>query len=98
TALTAAFMGIVVYFAVRTHKLAPVAIGGMSQGPIIPVGTPAALIINKAPHASVYAVGEEWTARTKDGAAIPRGTPVRVVGQEGLTLLVESADAGTAVV
>ncbi len=96
TALTAAFMGVVVYFALRTHKLAPVAIGGMSQGPIIPVGTPAAVRRPLAPEGSVYAVGEEWTARTVEGAAVARGTPVRVVGQNGLTLLVEPADAGSA--
>ncbi|MEJ7753511.1 MAG: nodulation protein NfeD [Candidatus Limnocylindrales bacterium] len=96
TALTAAFMGVVVYFALRTHKLAPVAIGGMSQGPIIPVGTPAAVRRPLAPEGSVYAVGEEWTARTVEGAAVARGTPVRVVGQDGLTLLVEPADAGIA--
>ena len=96
TALTAAFMGVVVYFALRTHKLAPVAIGGMSQGPIIPVGTPAAVRRPLAPEGSVYAVGEEWTARTVEGAVVARGTPVRVVGQDGLTLLVEPADAGIA--
>ena len=96
TALTAAFMGVVVYFALRTHKLAPVAIGGMSQGPIIPVGTPAAVRRPLAPEGSVNAVGEEWTARTVEGAAVARGTPVRVVGQDGLTLLVEPADAGIA--
>jgi len=96
TALTAAFMTMVLYFALRTHKLAPVAIGGTSQGPVIPLGTPAAVRRPLAPEGSVYAVGEEWTARTVDGAAIPRGTPVRVVGQDGLTLLVESADATSA--
>jgi len=98
TALTAAFMTMVLYFALRTHKLAPVTIGGTSQGPVIPLGTPAAVRRPLAPEGSVYAVGEEWTARTVDGAAIPRGTPVRVVGQDGLTLLVESADATSAVV
>jgi membrane-bound serine protease (ClpP class) len=98
TALTAAFMTVVLYFAVRTHKLAPVAIGGMSQGPIIPVGTPAAVRRPLAPDGSVYAVGEEWTARTMDGTPIARGTPVRVVGQDGLTLLVESADGAIPIV
>ena len=96
TALTAAFMTMVLYFALRTHKLAPVTIGGTSQGPVIPLGTPAAVRRPLAPEGSVYAVGEEWTARTVDGAAIPRGTPVCVVGQDGLTLLVESADATSA--
>jgi membrane-bound ClpP family serine protease len=50
--------------------------GGKVARPIDPVG-------------SVLAVGEEWTARSASGAAIARGVAVRVVGQDGLTLLVE---------
>ena len=41
------------------------------------------------PDGTVYAAGEEWTARSADGAALERGTPVRVVGHDGLTLIVE---------
>ena len=41
------------------------------------------------PDGSVYAAGEEWTARARDGSALARGTPVRVVGHDGLTLIVE---------
>jgi len=37
----------------------------------------------------VYTVGEEWSARSSTGAEIPSGARVRVVGQEGLTLIVE---------
>ena len=44
------------------------------------------------PIGSVYAGGEEWTARTADERPLERGTPVRVVRQEGLTLVVEPAD------
>ena len=50
--------------------------GGKVARPIDPVG-------------SVLAVGEEWTARSASGRAIPRGVAVRVVGQDGLTLFVE---------
>lgn len=42
-----------------------------------------------APFGSVYAAGEEWRATTADGRPLERGTPVRVVKVEGLTLTVE---------
>jgi membrane-bound ClpP family serine protease len=42
----------------------------------------------------VYAVGEEWTARTADGRTLERGAPVAVIGQEGLTLIVEPTGPG----
>ncbi|MCU0478484.1 MAG: nodulation protein NfeD [Chloroflexi bacterium] len=48
------------------------------------------------PVGSVLAVGEEWTARSVDGRALPRGAPVRVVRMDGLTLYVEPADAAPA--
>jgi membrane protein implicated in regulation of membrane protease activity len=38
---------------------------------------------------SVYISGEDWTARSANDQPIERGTPVRVVGVEGLTVLVE---------
>jgi membrane-bound ClpP family serine protease len=43
------------------------------------------------PQGVVYAAGEEWSARSLDGRPIERGTSVRVVGHDGLTLLVEPA-------
>ena len=45
-----------------------------------------------APVGSVYAAGEEWSARTADDRLLERGTPVRVVREEGLTLIVEPAE------
>jgi membrane-bound ClpP family serine protease len=41
----------------------------------------------------VYAAGEEWTARTRDGRLVPRGSDVRVLAQEGLTLIVEPLES-----
>ena len=48
------------------------------------------------PVGSVLAIGEEWTARSVDGRAIPRGVPVRVVRQDGLTVYVEPAGGASA--
>jgi membrane-bound serine protease (ClpP class) len=45
-----------------------------------------------APHGIAYAGGETWSARSND-AAIRAGTPIRVVGVDGLELIVEPATA-----
>jgi membrane-bound serine protease (ClpP class) len=84
--LTGAFAALITVVTYRTRHLAqsPILVGSLQvvgQGgkvarPIDPVG-------------SVVAVGEEWTARSASGRAIARGVAVRVVGQDGLTLLVE---------
>jgi membrane-bound serine protease (ClpP class) len=41
------------------------------------------------PLGSVHIAGEEWTARSVDDRPIARGTAVKVVGVDGLTVLVE---------
>ncbi len=46
------------------------------------------------PVGSVYAVGEEWSARTADERPLARGTAVRVVGRDGLTVIVEAEPSG----
>jgi membrane-bound ClpP family serine protease len=46
-----------------------------------------------SPVGIVYAAGEEWTARSADDRPLPPGTSVRVVGQEGLTLIVEPTES-----
>ena len=89
TVLTAGFMILIAYAAFRTRKMrtAEGLIGagldiaelGEVRRPLTPIG-------------SVYAGGEEWTARTIDEKPLQRGTPVRIVRQEGLTLVVEPAD------
>jgi membrane-bound ClpP family serine protease len=45
----------------------------------------------------VYAVGEEWSARSDNGVEIAPGEHVRIVGQEGLTLIVEPGPPGGSV-
>ena len=49
------------------------------------------------PLGSVYVAGEEWSARSVDGRPLERGTPVRVVATDGLTLIVEPESIAVAV-
>jgi membrane-bound serine protease (ClpP class) len=90
--ITAGFMALIVYTAARTRNLktAPDLIGsgvlpatGEVRRPLAPLG-------------SVYAGGEEWTARSADERPVDRGTPVRVLRQEGLTLIVEPTEGAPA--
>jgi membrane-bound ClpP family serine protease len=60
----------------------------------VPAGSDALVRTPLAPLGVVYAAGEEWTARTDSGTAIDPGAHVRVVGQEGLTLIVEPGSPG----
>jgi membrane-bound serine protease (ClpP class) len=89
TGLTAAFMGIIAITAIRSRRLVPspalVGSNAMQAGTAGEVRRPL------APIGSVYAGGEEWTARSVDERPLARGAPVRVVRQEGLMLVVEPA-------
>jgi membrane-bound serine protease (ClpP class) len=93
TILTAGFMVFVVFAVMRNRGLrtAPGLIGGQLPSdvlgevrrPLTPIG-------------SVYAAGEEWTARSEDERPLQRGTSVRIVRKEGLTLIVEPDDSSAA--
>ena len=61
----------------------------MNQGEVLMSGTPGEVRRPLNPIGSMYAHGEEWTARSPSGDRLGRGEHVRVVGQDGLTLLVE---------
>src|SRR3972149_3882549 len=50
----------------------------------------------RLPVGTVYVAGEEWSARAAGERPLQRGTPVRVIRQEGLTVVVEPADHGGA--
>ncbi len=62
-------------------------------GAPIPVGTPGVVQAPLTPLGSVQLAGETWSARTPDERLLPRATPVRLLGFEGLTALVEPLDA-----
>ena len=67
--------------------------GGTSQ---VAVGTRGVAKTDLAPSGVVLVVSEQWTARSRNGETIASGRTVRVVSQDGLTLIVESEpSAGT---
>ena len=61
----------------------PLGTEGVVQAPLEPLGT-------------AYLAGESWSARTADTTTLARDTPVRLVGFDGLTAIVEpTGRAGT---
>lgn len=77
--------GLIAFGVVRSRRVAsdlPIA-ASMAPGVIGEVRSPL------TPFGSVYAAGEEWSARTADGSPIGRGRPVRIVKVDGLMLTVE---------
>lgn len=90
TVLTGTFMALVVFAAMRTR-------GMRTDEGLIGAGLPADAVgeVRKplTPIGSVYAGGQEWTAKTPDDRSLERGTPVRILRREGLTLVVEPADS-----
>jgi membrane protein implicated in regulation of membrane protease activity len=66
--------------------------GGVST---VAVGTRGVARTDLAPSGVVRVVSEEWTARSASGSVIAAGAAVRVVSQDGLTLLVDPEPAGT---
>jgi membrane-bound serine protease (ClpP class) len=86
TVTGALFVALIAFAAVRTRRMTgstglfgtAVTSGahGVVRSPIAPLG-------------SAYIAGEEWTARSADDQPIERGTPIKVVAVDGLTVLVE---------
>jgi membrane-bound serine protease (ClpP class) len=77
----------------RKLALLPLGYGAGGTGHV-PAGTPGEVRTALKPSGTVYAAGEEWSARAAGPADsvvadIPRGAHVKVVGQQGLTLIVE---------
>jgi membrane-bound serine protease (ClpP class) len=79
-------MALITVTAIRTRRMkgSPGLIGetirsgthGVVRRPLEPLG-------------SVHIAGEEWSARSVGDQPIERGTPVKVVAVDGLTVLVE---------
>ena len=54
-------------------------------------------INNEYPTGAVYVDGKTWTARSADGASIPKGETVEIERMEGVKLIVRAKAAVTAV-
>ncbi len=93
TLATAGFMLVVLRAALRIRRWRPVgAVLGIGRGGRLAVGTLAEVRRPLEPVGSVYVLGEEWSARSAGDMPLDRGTTVRIVGQDGLTLVVERAE------
>jgi membrane-bound serine protease (ClpP class) len=90
TALTGLVVVGILWVAWRSRRMPQLVMGASNiRAPLVPLGTQAAVRRDIMPDGTVYAAGEEWTARSADGSVLERGTPVRVVGHDGLKLIVE---------
>jgi membrane protein implicated in regulation of membrane protease activity len=56
----------------------------------VPPGSEGVARTGLTPSGVVYVAGEDWTARSASGRTIAEGDRVRVVGQQGLTLIVDA--------
>jgi len=88
--LAGAFMIVVVAAATRVRRLR--ATPG-TVGTRLTPGSEGEVRRPLGPTGSVYVGGEEWSARAVDERALARGTPVRVVRQDGLVVIVEPLEA-----
>jgi membrane-bound serine protease (ClpP class) len=93
TALTAGYMLFILFIVVRWRRRIGAGLG-RSTGPVVPAGTVAQVRTGLAPVGVVFTAGEEWTARTEDGIPVGAGAAVRVLRQDGLTLIVEPLEPG----
>jgi membrane-bound serine protease (ClpP class) len=94
-AVTAAYVGLVLLTVTRVRRRSVAFADAYGAGGTmaVPTGTVGVAKTSLEPRGVVYAAGEEWTARTHDATTIARGAPVRVVGQQDLTLIVEPGPA-----
>ena len=67
----------------------PAPVGAVGSVAGLPRGVAGVVRRSIEPLGSVYVAGEEWSARSIDGRPLERGTPVRVVETDGLTVVVE---------
>jgi len=108
---SAALFGLLVArAALGTRRLPPIGIGvgsgwvGDAAGVAPGAGSVGRVHASLDPDGTVVVASEEWSARSTSGVTIARGEAIRVVGREGLSLLVEPApapdrgvDAGSAI-
>ena len=91
TAVAAAYGLLLVRTLLQMRNLA-VPVGSGMVGTVSVIGEAGEVQASLSPVGTVYLCGETWTARARDHATLGRGTKVKVVGQEGLTLVVERID------
>jgi membrane-bound serine protease (ClpP class) len=92
TAVAAAAYGFILVGAMLRLRRQPLPVSSGLVGYTQIVGQVGEVRSDLSPLGTVYVGRESWTARTRDGGIVGRDTRVRVVGQEGLTLIVEKVE------
>lgn len=87
TVTAGSFLALIVYAAIRSRGMA--APLGTVGSFLLPPGALGVVRRPLEPIGSIHAAGEEWTARSANDQPIERGTPIKVVAVDGLTVLVE---------
>ncbi len=90
--VAAALYGLVMVRTLVQMRHIPVPAGSGMVGTMTIVGQEGEVQREISPLGTVFVGGETWSAQTPDGEPIGRGDKVRVVGQEGLTLIVQKID------
>jgi membrane-bound serine protease (ClpP class) len=86
TATTAILMGFITLAAIRTRRMpSPAGVVGTP----VPLGTAGVVQAPLRPLGTVHLAGETWSARTADERPLDRAAPVRLIGFDGLTAIVE---------
>ncbi len=83
------FIVLIAYLVIRVHSRRP------AVGPEALLGMEGQVFEDLNPEGLVLVEGEIWRARSRGGEKIPRGMKVRVIGVEGLTLIVEPYPPGS---
>jgi membrane-bound serine protease (ClpP class) len=91
-AAAAAAYGLLLIGSLLRMRRQPRPVGAGLVGMDSVVGAVGLVQADLSPTGTVYVGREAWSARTKEGSSVSRGTKVRVVGQDGLTLIVEKID------
>jgi membrane-bound serine protease (ClpP class) len=91
-AAAGAAYGLLVVGALLRLRRQPVPVGAGLVGIDGVVGKVGLVQADLSPLGTVFVGREAWSAKTVDGSSVARDARVRVVGQEGLTLIVEVVD------
>jgi len=91
TAAAAAYALVLVRTLIQIRRFVPAPGSGMI-GTVPVLGEIGVVQGDLAPLGTVYVSSESWTAQLDDGTSAPRGTKVKVLRQEGLTLIVQRVE------
>lgn len=92
TTAGAALYGLVMIRTLLQMRRLPVPAGSGMVGTVQVIGEIGEVRRDLSPIGTVYVAGESWSAQASDGEAIVRGDRVKILRQDGLTLIVQKVE------